>query len=104
MPETEPVQKFTDWLAQHRNGLADGELSELLEQVVNAVGRSSKKNATGTLTLKVKFRAEGDMVAVTDVIGSSVPDETEARVYFVGLNGELTRNNPLQPSLLPESE
>lgn len=97
---TQPAQKFTEWLAQHRNGVADAELSEMLETVVDAVSRSSKKNATGTLTLKIKFRAEGDMVAVTDVSTTAVPDETAARAYFVGLNGELTRNNPLQPSLV----
>lgn len=102
MPDT--AQKFSEWLAQHRNGLADGELSELLEQVVTAVGRSAKKNASGSLTLKIKFKAEGDMVAVTDVVTSAIPDETEARLYWVGMDGELTRNNPLQPSLLDDSE
>jgi hypothetical protein len=27
---TQPAQKFTEWLAQHRNGVADAELSEML--------------------------------------------------------------------------
>lgn len=98
------AQKFTEWLGQHRSGVADVELTELFEELVAAVGRSSKKGASGTLTLKVKVRKEGDMVAVTDVAASSVPDETEARLYWVGIDGELTRNNPLQPSLLDQKE
>lgn len=91
-----PAQKFTEWLASHRNGVADAELSDLLEEVVTAVARSSKKNASGSLTVKFKFRAEGDMVAITDVVSSSVPDETEPRFYYVAVDGSLSRNNPLQ--------
>lgn len=94
-----PAQKFSEFIAQHRNGLADAELSEVLEEVVHAVNHSTRKKATGSITLKIKLTSEGDMIAITDVSSSTTPDETEARAYFIGLDGELTRKNPLQPSL-----
>lgn len=95
--ETKPPRRFADWLAEHRGGLLDVELQETLADVVAAVARTGK---AGSVTLTLKVTSEGDMVAILDTIAEKTPVEREARLYWVDLDGGLTRNNPMQPSLL----
>lgn len=97
MAADKPAQTFTDWYRKHRDGVADADLTDALEELVAAVGRTRKK---GTLTLKLSVTAEGDMVAIAETVTTSIPTETDARLYWVGTDGQLSRNNPLQPSLL----
>lgn len=96
-----PKPRFSEWLQEHRNGLLDVELAEAFEELVRAVGRTEKP---GTITLKIKVTSEADMVAVNDELIARIPEKREARLYFVDLDGRLTRNNPLQPSLLDNDQ
>lgn len=93
----EPKPRFSTWLQEHRNGVLDVELADVLEELVRAVGRTEKG---GTLTLKLKVTSEGEMVAVNDTITAAIPEKREARLYWVDLDGRLTRTNPLQPALV----
>lgn len=96
-PTIEPP-KFADWLAAHRNGLLDVDVAEAFAEVVEGAIQTGKP---GSLTLTLKVSTQGDMVAVTDVIAAKVPVVQDARLYWRGLDGQLTRDNPMQPSLLP---
>lgn len=96
---TEQTPRFADWLAEHRNGLLDVELHEKLTEVVACVARTKKP---GSVTLTLKVTPEGDMIAILDTVGHKAPEERDARLYWVGLDGTLTRNNPMQPRLLDD--
>lgn len=98
---TEQKPRFSDWLKEHRNGVLDVELAEVLEELVRAVNRTEKG---GTLKLTLKVTSEGEMVAVNDTLTAAIPEKREARLYWVDLDGQLTRNNPLQPSLLDQAD
>jgi hypothetical protein len=89
-------RRFTDWLAEHRNGLADGDLTEALRDLTEACSRTGKN---GTLTITLKVAPKGDMLAVSDTLSVKLPTEVEERLYWVDLGGNLTRNHPLQPPL-----
>lgn len=89
--------RFSTWLKEHANGVLDADLAEAMTEVVRAVQRTEKP---GTITLKLKVTAEGDMVAVHDSLTSSVPEKRDPRLYWPDLDGHLSRMNPMQPSLL----
>lgn len=93
---------FAAWIAEHRNGLADADLSDALRSLVDAVTRYDK---AGKLTLTITIKRSGDTVMVTDVVAVKLPQPPpDERHYFVDENGALTRRNPLQPSLSPAHE
>lgn len=87
---------FTAWLAEHRNGLADADLTDALRELADAVARTGK---AGTLTLTIKVSAQGDMLAITDTCTVKKPQDVETKLYWIDLAGNLTRNNPMQPTL-----
>lgn len=95
-------QTFTDWLSEHRNGLAEADLADALRAVVDAVTRHRKP---GKLTLTISLKPKGDTVFVTDQIVTKLPQpDPDEKAYFVAPDGTLTRRNPLQPSLSPAHE
>lgn len=87
---------FSQFIAEHREGVADRDLTDALYEVVEAVLRTEK---AGELTVKLKITAEGDMLAVLDTCTAKVPEKLVAKLYWLDLRGQLTRNNPLQPPL-----
>ena len=87
---------FTEWLANHRNGLADADLGDALKTLAEACIRTGK---AGTMTVTLKVKPEGDMLAITDALAVKEPADLEPRLYWVDLEGNLTRNNPMQPRL-----
>lgn len=88
---------FTAWLAEHRSGLADHDLTTALADALLAAVRERK---TASLTLTIKVEPSGEGVLVTDVITTKVPQPPpESKHYFVDELGQLTRRHPLQPSL-----
>jgi hypothetical protein len=96
MTTSDQQRRFTDWLAEHRNGLADADLADALRDLAEACARTGKN---GTLTLTLKVSPKGDMLAIADTLGVKLPTEVEERLYWVDLAGNLTRNHPLQPTL-----
>ncbi len=94
------IRPFADWMAEQRNGALHTELSQGLNDLVdavNGVGRS------GTLTLVVKVQpaskhGEGS-VLVADDVKVKLPQERGEALYFVDADANLSRQNPAQPSL-----
>lgn len=87
---------FAAWLAEHRHGVADLDLTEALRSVVEQVGQTRKN---GSLSITIKVSAEGDMLAISDSLSVKLPTVAEPRLYWVDQNGDLTRHNPMQPEL-----
>jgi hypothetical protein len=96
MNDKPKTMSFTEFLARHREGVADADLTDAFAEVIEAVLRTEKP---GSLTLTLKVSAEGDMLAVLDTVTAKIPEKREATLYWRDLAGNLTRNNPLQPSL-----
>jgi hypothetical protein len=87
---------FSEFIAEHCSGVADADLTDALREILEAVALTDK---AGSLTLTVNVSKEGDMFAITHKIGQKIPSDTTARFYWLDLEGNLTRNNPLQPAL-----
>lgn len=94
--EAPPVPpKFSDFLNDHRGGALDIDLAEKLDEVVDAVLRTGK---AGDVTLKLKVAKNGDMmVQIIDDVNGKIPVLAEGRLYFRGVDGRLTRDNPMAP-------
>lgn len=94
------IRPFADWMIEQRNGALANDLSEGLNELVDAVNCTGKG---GTLTLIVKVQpaskhGEGS-VLVADDVKVKLPQERGEALYFVDRNSNLTRQNPAQPSL-----
>ena len=87
---------FSDFISGHRAGVADTDLADALRDLVDACGRTRKG---GTLTLAIRVEPEGDAVSVSDKITLKLPEVADPRIYFVTPAGDLSRDNPVQPSL-----
>lgn len=93
----QPTTKFSEFIGEHRNGLADADLTEALREVVSAVARLGKA-AKLTYTITVS-PTKGDQLSVSDSLSVKVPQEQQERFYYVDLNGDLSKYSPLQPRL-----
>lgn len=95
------VRPFADWLAEQRNGHAAAELSEAFNDLIEAVAEFGKSGSL-TFTVKVAPASKGDVVSVlvTDTITLKAPEgERPQSVFFVDSDANLTRQNPMSPSL-----
>ncbi len=92
---------FTQWLAEHRSGVADADLSDALRKLAEACIRTGK---AGTMTVTFKVKPEGDMLAIADTCSVKEPAEDTTKLYWLDLDGALTRNNPIQPRLPLDGE
>lgn len=87
---------FAAWLGEHRHGVADLDLTDALRRLVEQVAATRKP---GSLTLSIKVKAEGDMLAISDSVTVKEPNLAEPSLYWIDRDGDLTRNNPMQPRL-----
>lgn len=98
--EDRQIRPFADWMAEQRNGALHNDLSQSLNDLVDAVNCVGKG---GTLTLTVRVNpaskhGEGS-VLVSDDVKVKLPQERGEALYFVDSDANLTRQNPAQPSL-----
>lgn len=93
------VRPFADFLLEQRRGLLHHELSEGLNELLEAVLEHGK-NGSLTLTVTVKPAGAGDMtVFVTDDVKVKKPEgDRPASLFFVDDDRNLTRENPRQMS------
>jgi hypothetical protein len=87
---------FADFIATHKNGVTNADITDLWRELNDAVGRIGK---SGALTITLKVNKQGDMIGVVDDIKVKLPNVAEERLYWVDANGNLTQRHPLQPSL-----
>lgn len=100
-PASRHVRPFADWLAEQRNGHAAAELSEAFNDLVEAVAEFGKGGSL-SLVVKVAPASKGDVVSVlvTDTVTLKAPEgERPQSVFFVDSDSNLTRQNPMSPSL-----
>src|SRR5579871_6493070 len=97
------VQKrFTETLADIRNGDVIAELTDQLREVVSKVNETGRPGSL-VLTLKVKKAAKGagNTLLIEDDIRVKLPVmEKGTTVLFATEDGQLQRNDPRQPRLI----
>lgn len=95
------VTPFAGVLQQLDKGNVHAEVSIAFADAYEAVHTKGGK-ASITLTLTVEPSAKGnlDQLAVSAVVTTKIPrDKPKPSIFFVGKNGEPTRNDPHQPAL-----
>lgn len=96
--EERRIRPFADFLQEISNGQSHTELSDSLNELVQAVALIGKG---GTLTYVIKVSPAGRnaeaTVMITDEIKLKAPEgERPDSVFFVDKDGNLSRHNPAQ--------
>ncbi len=90
-------QRFSTFIAEHRAGLADADLTSAMQEVAHRCALTGK---AGVVTLQIKVSPKGDMLSIVDTLAVKLPaPPAEERLYWIGSDGSLTRNHPNQPQL-----
>lgn len=95
MTKNAQPQKFSTWLAEHRAGALDDELTAAMASVAEAVALLEAK---GTLSLKLTVSAKGDVVLVSQEVTAKPPTSKIETMYYV-TDGRLSRRDPNQPPM-----
>lgn len=102
---TDRVQKrFTDTLRDIRGGEVIDELTIAFRELVQRVSETGQSGSL-TLTLKCKraSKGSGNTLVIADDIKLKLPtNEKGETILFATPDGDLQRNDPRQPSLLPK--
>lgn len=101
MSDTEAT--FGEWLAVHKRGSVDDELTALLRELVQAAQMHGKAGSV-TLTINVQPHRDLDLDApafkVWESIKAKIPEADRLKsTYFTNPAGELLRNPPGQDRL-----
>jgi hypothetical protein len=94
-----PSNAFMTVLQAHGNGESCQELTEGMQDCIDAVNLTGKP---AVLTLKVKFTAagrSGAIVVMADVVTKLPPGEKTTSIWFAGENNTLHREDPKQHQL-----
>ncbi|GAA1909199.1 hypothetical protein GCM10009737_07970 [Nocardioides lentus] len=98
--EDEVVRRpFADFLREQSRGSTHNELTEGLHDLIAAVVETGRK---GTLTLTISvapMKKDTERLLVSDLVKVSKPQpDRKESLYFADDNGNLTRNDPNQPT------
>lgn len=94
------IRPFLEWMAEQRGGQLASEMSNALNELVDAVNMFHK---SGTLTLTIKIKpahsGEGMVFVIDDVVNKPPEAERPQIIYFIDEDKNLSRANPAQPEL-----
>lgn len=89
---------FLDLLREHRNGLTHDELSDALNEVVEAVA-TERKAGKLSLTISIKPHGDGAVMVMDDVKITKPKVSKGGSLFFVTPDNNLARQDPKQPNL-----
>lgn len=93
------TRTFTDFLGDVAGGVTEAELTEALAAVTAAVKDTGKKGSLTYTVIVEPLKNGGGALVVTDQVKSTVPKHDRRKnIFFADAEGNLTRNNPLQPT------
>lgn len=95
MSDTDDRPKFSDWIAAHRNGHLDDDLTATLAELAERVLFEGKP---GSITLKLSLSEKGGGVIVSHEVKATAPKVKTEAFYYVA-DGVLTSRDPNQPHL-----
>lgn len=89
---------FTEWLLKQGHGKLAAELTDKLDQLVQAVHTTGKAGTlTFQVTLKPLDKGNGDVLTATDKVALKLPaQDRPASLFFVTAEGHLSQNDPKQ--------
>ena len=101
-PDPDPTDRqtrpFADVLRELDKGRVHNELSEKLQELLEAV-MTVRKPGTVALQLKVEAAKGEDMVTVLATVVTKVPRTARTSTFWVTDDHNLSRSNPTQPYL-----
>ena len=94
------VRPFADWLREQSGGTTHEELSEKLAELAAAVKEVGKKGTlTFTITIAPFDKVDPSVVTVADEVKVNLPQHDRRKaVFYADDFGNLTRDNPMQPT------
>lgn len=95
MDDSNDRPKFSTWLAAHRNGHLDADLTATLGELAERVLFEGKP---GSLTLKLSLSEKGGGVIVAHEVKATAPKVKSEAFYYVD-DGVLSSRDPNQPQL-----
>lgn len=102
-PKPDPAERgrtpFAKFIQEQRQGALHAELSDSLAELAEAVRGLEKK---GTLTLKITATPskDGSTIIISDEVKLTVPQPARgAGIFFVDMDGNISRDNPNQQRL-----
>lgn len=95
----QPPRPFTQFLQEQRNGSLHSELSEKLQELVQAVMEHDKGGSL-TLVIKIKPAGNGINLVLSDDVQCKPPQpERPVALFYADDDGNLSRRDPRQPEL-----
>ena len=96
--EVDSIRQFTEFLVQHRGGRTHADLTQGMNELLEAVQATGK---AGSITLTVKVKPEGGrLIKVSDEVNVKIPKaDRDPALFYVTDDNELSRDNPDQPKL-----
>lgn len=94
------IPRFSTWLAEHRRGALDDEISAALVEVIQQTQAVGDPKKTGKVTIELAVNTAGPespTILLVDKVKISKPEHGRpASVYYLGANGALSRHDPAQ--------
>ncbi len=89
---------FTEWLLKQGHGKLAAELTDKLDQLVQAVHITGKAGTlTFQVTLKPLEKGNSDVLTASDKVALKLPvQDRPASLFFVTAEGHLSQNDPKQ--------
>ena len=98
MASEKKITRFVEWLTTYKTGETDGELTQELRNLIDAVQETGKPG-TITLTLKVSRRGDRQVNVIEDVKVKTPTHDRSETIYFVDKHTNLVRHDPAQDEL-----
>lgn len=95
-----PLTHFVEWLEQYKKGEVDGELTQELRSLIEAV-QDTGKPGTITLKLTVSRKSDNQVTVIEDVKVVAPQHSRSEAIYFLDQHLNLVRNDPRQGVLTP---
>lgn len=95
------ARPFAEWLLKQAHGKLAQELTDKLDQLVQAVHMTGKAGTLALqITLKPLEKGDGSILTVTDKVAVKLPVESRPpSLFFVDHDGNLSQNDPNQMTL-----
>lgn len=93
--EGQQIVRFSEFVASHRRGSVDDEISHALHHVIGEVNALEKK---GTLNLQITVTSDGDqqIAVAVDVVPKAPRQSAATEHFYLDRHGNPTRTDPYQ--------
>jgi hypothetical protein len=98
--QAQEAPQFSEWLAEHRRGALDDEISAALLEVIQQTQAVGDPKKSGKVTIELSVSTSGPdspTILLVDKVKVSKPEHGRpASVYYLDASGGMHRNDPMQ--------